>query len=986
MNSPRSLPSCNFTPSSVYDVERRLAQYSPGIETLEPRIAPAASLLGGTLFVTGDDSGIPTDDLITITLKPGDATMIQVAQNGTLTFFSAASVSKYYIDGRAGNDTLTLDFVQGNILGTTSTGREITYDGGTGLNTLTLVNGTALSETISIGADAGQGLISLKVGIPTSQIGYEHVTSVNDLLTGPLTVNATAGNDQIAYTQGFQDDRITMDPTRGRITFNGAGALQFSNKNSVVINALDGADQVSFAATSNPTGLTSITVSGGNGDDVISAGGTLPATAVLVGDAGNDLLDASQATTGVNLTGGAGNDTLLGGAGNDTLDGGAGDDVFGGNGGIDNLGGGVGASLGDVLLLHGTSNDDAFSLALDASGRLVATINGLSTTYGNFLGGPIATSGVDRISVEGFAGSDTLTISMLNGAVPVPLDFDEADHRGTLVLTDGTASSDTFAPGPNADEGVSTIVIGGVNQIVHFAGVKTAIDLAGGPLTFQANDAANAISYTVGRDNGDTMDDVTRGRLSMDADAALVFSSKTSLTINALGGDDTISLLNPNVPTGLAGITVKGGDAADTLIVKGAAIMHLARVDATTGTFFSNAQPDVTFAEVETFSIGNPQSGPGAFGVPGNSNAFNTAHIYDTTLFQNGAHVPTPGRGPSAVATGDLNGDGFDDLVVANSTTANLSVLINKGDGTFFDPVNLSSGGKTPQDVVIADFDGDHKLDLAVANPGSGSIAFLKGHGDGTFDAPLLTLTPKFKPFALAADDLNGDSLQDLVAVSKTSSTVEVLPGDGTGKFTPGTPVKTIGRAPVDVVVADFNADGKLDVATANSGSNNISFFAGDGAGGLAAAVTFRTGLHPTGLAVGDLNNDGKLDLAVSNQLSRFVSVLLGVGNAGGPQFQPQLRIAVPGPHLSSAIAIGDFNGDHIADLALANSVGDSLTVLLGSGAAIYSQPYEFKLGQFENSTKVSALALDDLDHDGQLDLIATSFTSNDLRVLLRKS
>jgi hypothetical protein len=415
------------------------------------------------------------------------------------------------------------------------------------------------------------------------------------------------------------------------------------------------------------------------------------------------------------------------------------------------------------------------------------------------------------------------------------------------------------------------------------------------------------------------------------------------------------------------------------------AVVTVVKSDFNTGTIKTKGYADLTFDKFQVIDLQNTPSGPGGFGNPGsNSDAFTTAHIYDDTLFKI-AGKPAPGRGPTAVATGLLNNDLFLDIVVVNTKTNNLSVLINKGDGTFFDPVNIKSGGIAPQDVVIGDFDGDMHFDLAVSNPGSGNIAFFHGNNDGTFAAPALTPTPKFKPFALAAADLNGGGL-DLVATSRATSTVEVLLGNGAGTFTPGTPVKTVGLGPVDVVIADFNADGKLDVATANNTSGNISFLAGNGTGALAAAALFRAGSRPTGLAVGDLNNDGKLDLAVSNQLSRFVSVFLGVGNAGGAQFMPQLRVAVPGAHLSSAVVIGDFNGDGTADLGLGNTVGSNFTILLGAGLATYSQPYEFDLGKSGNHTVTGGIAIADLNNDGQLDIMATSFNSDDVRVLLRKA
>ncbi len=96
------------------------------------------------------------------------------------------------------------------------------------------------------------------------------------------------------------------------------------------------------------------------------------------------------------------------------------------------------------------------------------------------------------------------------------------------------------------------------------------------------------------------------------------------------------------------------------------------------------------------------------------------------------------GTSAFAVATGDFNGDGKLDVVVANASSNNVSVLLGNGDGTFQAPVDYPTGSQ-PSSVAVGDFNGDGKLDLAVANQncpsfpcGAGSVSILLGNGDGT--------------------------------------------------------------------------------------------------------------------------------------------------------------------------------------------------------------------------------------------------------------
>src|SRR5438046_12788 len=92
------------------------------------------------------------------------------------------------------------------------------------------------------------------------------------------------------------------------------------------------------------------------------------------------------------------------------------------------------------------------------------------------------------------------------------------------------------------------------------------------------------------------------------------------------------------------------------------------------------------------------------------------------------------GTGPVSVAIGDFNGDGKNDLAVANNGANNVSILLGTGLGTFGVPANFSVGSG-PESVVIGDFNGDGKSDLAVANGGANDVSILLGTGTGSFGA-----------------------------------------------------------------------------------------------------------------------------------------------------------------------------------------------------------------------------------------------------------
>src|SRR5579871_2052853 len=94
-----------------------------------------------------------------------------------------------------------------------------------------------------------------------------------------------------------------------------------------------------------------------------------------------------------------------------------------------------------------------------------------------------------------------------------------------------------------------------------------------------------------------------------------------------------------------------------------------------------------------------------------------------------------PGSQPRSVSTADVNGDGTQDLLIANSGTNSIAVALGNGNGTF-GPQTTFAVGATPFSVIAADVNGDGKPDLIVANYGAGTVSILLGNGNGTFAAP----------------------------------------------------------------------------------------------------------------------------------------------------------------------------------------------------------------------------------------------------------
>ena len=127
--------------------------------------------------------------------------------------------------------------------------------------------------------------------------------------------------------------------------------------------------------------------------------------------------------------------------------------------------------------------------------------------------------------------------------------------------------------------------------------------------------------------------------------------------------------------------------------------------------------------------------------------------------FEGNLYPISTGHEPGFTASGDLDGDGDADLVVANSDEGNLSVLLNDGSGGFPTHVEYYTGGY-PSCLALADLDGDGDLDLAVSNQGNQALVRLN-NGDGTFGPWLMYGTGQGLNW-IAIGDLDGDGDADL--------------------------------------------------------------------------------------------------------------------------------------------------------------------------------------------------------------------------------
>ena len=374
-----------------------------------------------------------------------------------------------------------------------------------------------------------------------------------------------------------------------------------------------------------------------------------------------------------------------------------------------------------------------------------------------------------------------------------------------------------------------------------------------------------------------------------------------------------------------------------------------------------------------------------------------TAAAGRATATLGAATATSVGTQPQNVAIGDVNGDGFQDAVVANTNQGSgttVSVRLGNGAGGFGGTTDLPVG-TGPQTVVLADVNNDGRLDIVVACPNAAAIYVLVRNATGSTASDFAAATSVSTTVAasgLAVADFNNDGWLDLVAANAYSNAARVCiflnTRTAAGTFAANAILTDLqGGYCGGVAAADMNNDGKMDLLIANgSGSGNsfpntVTVATGDGAGSFTAQATGLMGTDPRTLAVGDINNDGKPDFITANQTSGNVSVRLGDG-AGGFTAPTTPEITVGASQQPQQVALADLNGDGNLDFVATNYYANpgKVSIRLGAGNGSFSTP---ATPEYNAGSQCWGLAVADVNSDGALDVVTADWGTTTMSVLL---
>lgn len=696
--------------------------------------------------------------------------------------------------------------------------------------------------------------------------------------------------------------------------------------------------------------------------------------------------------------------------------------------------------------------DDNLSGVAVAPGQVTVTGEGNNlTATGNAtdVAGNVGTLSVTGIKIDRTAATVTrITSSTANGTygpgspVNVTVEFSEPVTlaSGNLTLTLNNGGMVVFAPGSinnvSQASGTYTVSPGQATADLNVSSMQLDVgaqllDRADNPVAT----TAGAVSIPVGQNLGDNKDLTITSGQAVQFQTAAQLATESNATLQVVVLLTGVAASQITVPLSVSGTATNGSDytfpGGNVVFPIGASssIITITLLD-------DQANPIAEPLETIVFTLGTPNGG-----VPLGTITQHTVAIQDNELPElaiNDVSITEGNAGTQQMTfivsrVGDLTpavtfgyttvngtatapsdfaavtGTGFLDV---GQTSTSISITINGDttvelDETFqvvltgvngvigtepaWGVVNLAQTGENATAVTQADLNLDGLPDLISADFGvfASSLSIHLGRS---------TPTPGFNvrqiqslsatPFSVAAGDLNGDGKPDLVAALRGTGQVAVLlntttPGSSVITFAP-TQTFTVGTNPTDVAVVDLNRDGRPDVVAVNAGSNNISLLRntttlGSSTAAFAATQNFSTQSNPVAIAVADLNSDGIVDLAVANEISNTVSVLFNTTAAGSATFgltaASNFDVGV-GPR---DVAIGDLNQDGKPDLVTANRSSASVSWLrnitnLGSVVPAFAAKQDTTI-----PAAAVAVAVHDVNRDGKPDVAVTSDANDKL-------
>jgi|GEM_PF-835653 len=352
----------------------------------------------------------------------------------------------------------------------------------------------------------------------------------------------------------------------------------------------------------------------------------------------------------------------------------------------------------------------------------------------------------------------------------------------------------------------------------------------------------------------------------------------------------------------------------------------------------------------------------------------------------------TTGFGLKTFCIGDMNGDGFVDIMFINASTNSITVLPNISSKagvqqSFTSRIELPSA-INPYDIKVFDVDADGKLDIIVSNAGADVVSVYKNTSSLTaisFNNAITFATGKF-PQNIKIADMDSDGRPDIIVSNRNGNSISILKNISNGNISFAAKVDVLtGGSPRSLDVADVNGDNYPEMLVVNEGNDKAVVFQNDCTAGVIKASSFE---KKTQFEVQDeikdavfcdIDGDGRPEMIVlANQWMR-ISVFKNI-NQSTPVDNSSFASAIDfgTNYRQDKINLGDVNSDGKVDLVLHSSDTNygSCTLLNASVPGIINST-SFKQFNYIPVEYATNFFVCDLDGDGVVEWISNNTYNN---------
>jgi hypothetical protein len=345
---------------------------------------------------------------------------------------------------------------------------------------------------------------------------------------------------------------------------------------------------------------------------------------------------------------------------------------------------------------------------------------------------------------------------------------------------------------------------------------------------------------------------------------------------------------------------------------------------------------------------------------------------------------------PYAIATGDLDGDGDDDILYASSGNGSFSWLENDDTGNFGSPIAIGAGGYYyPNSVAIADIDGINGNDIIVS--ASDKVLWFANDGSGNFGTENLVASfPSFGASFVVVKDIDGNGTLDIAVSDYYSHELVWISNSGADPHFNGTK-NTIASSFTNVAafdIADIDGDTDVDAVVSNAigvnpGGNDskIEVYYNDGSGAFTVdtnPVANNTKDYMWSVFIADVDNDSDMDILSSDlygNASWYNRTQVSPGTATYSETILTTTIANP-----ATISFQDLDNDALKDIVLstgASGAGNDLVWFKNNGAGSFASEDVISIVQNQPFT----IAFGDFDNDADLDIASAAYFDDNINI-----